>query len=82
MVCKTPIAGQSKTRLSPPLTAEQCAGLSACFIRDVAATIDSLGAGVTGYAVYTPEGSEPALRALLPHGFRLLSKATATSASG
>ena len=66
MVCKTPLAGQSKTRLSPPLTAEQCAGLSACFIRDVAATIDSLGAGVTGYAVYTPEGSEPALRELLP----------------
>ena len=72
MVCKTPLAGQSKTRLSPPLTAEQCAGLSACFIRDVAATIGSLGSGVTGYAVYTPAGSEPALRELLPHDFRLL----------
>ena len=42
MVCKTPTAGQSKTRLSPPLTAEQCAALSGCFIRDVAATIGSL----------------------------------------
>jgi len=72
MVCKTPLAGQSKTRLSPSLTAEQCAGLSACFIRDVAATIGSLGSGVTGYAVYTPAGSEPALRELLPHDFRLL----------
>ena len=72
MVCKTPLAGQSKTRLSPPLTAEQCAGISACFIRDVAATIGSLGSGVTGYAVYTPAGSEPALRELLPHDFRLL----------
>ena len=75
MVCKTPLAGQSKTRLSPPLTAEQCAGLSACFIRDVAATIDSLDDGVTGYAVYTPEGSEPALRTLLPTGFRVLLQA-------
>ena len=28
--------------------------------------------GVTGYAVYTPAGSERALRALLPPGFRLL----------
>ena len=45
MVCKAPIAGQSKTRLSPPLTAEQCAGLSACFIQDVASNIASLGGG-------------------------------------
>jgi hypothetical protein len=72
MVCKTPLAGQSKTRLSPPLSAEQCAGLSACFIRDVAVTIDTLGADVTGYAVYTPGGPEPALRELLPAGFRIL----------
>ena len=72
VVCKTPIAGQSKTRLSPPLTAEQCAGLSACFIRDVATTIASLGPDVTPYAVYTPERSEPALRELLPADFRLL----------
>lgn len=74
MVCKTPIAGQSKTRLSPPLRLEDCAQLSACFIRDVASTIHSLSAagGVTGYAVYAPTGSEPALRPLLPEGFRLL----------
>jgi uncharacterized protein len=72
MVCKTPLAGRSKTRLSPPLTAEQCAALSACFIRDVAATIGSLGPDVTGYAVYTPTGTEAALRELLPAAFRLL----------
>ena len=39
---------------------------------DVAATIASLGAGVAPYAVYTPAGSEAALRELLPPGFRLL----------
>ena len=72
MVCKTPAPGQSKTRLSPPLTPDQCAALSACFIRDVAATIGSLGGDTTGYAVYTPEGSEAALRPLLPPSFRLL----------
>jgi rSAM/selenodomain-associated transferase 1 len=72
MVCKAPIAGQSKTRLSPPLSAEQCAGLSACFIQDVAATIASQGPDVAPYAVYTPAGSEPALRELLPDHFRLL----------
>ena len=74
MVCKTPIAGLSKTRLSPPLTAEQCARLSACFIRDVAATIASLGPDVAPYAVYAPKESEPALRELLPAGFRLLAQ--------
>lgn len=72
--CKTPAAGSSKTRLSPPLRAEECAALSACFIRDVAATIHEVvqDGGVTGYAVYTPAGSETALRALLPPAFRLL----------
>jgi rSAM/selenodomain-associated transferase 1 len=74
IVCKTPIAGQCKTRLSPSLCPEECAALSACFIRDLAATIDALAAAhnVTGYAVYTPVGSEEALRTLLPRGFHLL----------
>jgi len=71
MVCKTPTAGLSKTRLTPPLTPEQAATLSACFIRDTAATVATLG-GVSPYAVYTPAGSEAALKPLLPNGFRLL----------
>ena len=72
--CKTPAAGHSKTRLSPPLRADECASLSACFIRDVAATIGAMtyDGDVTGYAVYTPAGSEQRLRSLLPAGFRLL----------
>lgn len=70
--CKTPAAGFSKTRLSPPLRPEDCSGLSACFIRDLARTIHSLESDVTPYAVYTPVGTEPALRALLPSSFRLL----------
>src|SRR5205085_8219905 len=71
--CKTPAPGLSKTRLSPPLRPEDCAALSACFIRDLAATIGELtgGGDATGYAVYTPAGSEDALRALLPNDFRL-----------
>jgi rSAM/selenodomain-associated transferase 1 len=72
--CKTPSAGFSKTRLSPPLRPEDCALLSACFIRDLAATIDGLvrECPVAPYAVYTPLGSEQRLRALLPASFRLL----------
>src|SRR5256886_146195 len=72
--CKTPAPGLSKTRLSPPLRPGECAAISACFIRDLAATIAEVAQdGVAaGYAVYTPVGSESALRALLPPGFRLL----------
>ncbi len=74
IVCKTPSAGFAKTRLSPPLSLEDCARLAACFIRDLAATIHgvSLEGGVAPYAVYTPRGTESTLRPLLPSGFRLL----------
>ena len=37
--CKTPAPGHSKTRLSPPLRPDECAAISACFIRDLTATI-------------------------------------------
>jgi rSAM/selenodomain-associated transferase 1 len=72
--CKTPAAGLSKTRLSPPLRPEECAALSACFIRDLTATIAEVArdGNATGYAVYTPAGTEAALRTLLPPDFRLL----------
>lgn len=78
IICKTPIAGHSKTRLSTALTPDECAALSACFIQDLAATIDTLTVtgDVTGYAVYTPIGSEAMLRPLLPLGFRLLPQGT------
>lgn len=74
IICKTPAAGFCKTRLSPPLAPEDCAGLSACFIRDLANTISEVaaeGAGAVPYAVYTPIGSEDALRTILPRNFRL-----------
>lgn len=73
IICKTPTAGKSKTRLSPPLWPEECAAISACFIRDLSESIRSLAEDreVEGVAVYTPLGSEPALRHLLPEGFKL-----------
>jgi len=72
--CKAPAAGLSKTRLSPPLRPDECAALSACFIRDLAETVHAVArdGGVSGYAVYTPAGSEKALRKLLPDDFGLL----------
>jgi rSAM/selenodomain-associated transferase 1 len=74
IVCKAPIAGQSKTRLSPPLWPDECAALSACFIRDLSGTVQSLAedGDIAGYAVYTPRGSEAVLRPLLPDRFKLI----------
>ena len=74
IMCKTPIAGASKTRLSPPLRPEECAELSGCFISDLANTIQSLAddGDVTAYAVYTPAGSEKSLRQLIPANFGLV----------
>ena len=71
--CKTPAAGQSKTRLSPPLRPDECAALSACFISDLTGTIQDVAqdSAALGYAVYTPAGTEAALRELLPRQFRL-----------
>ena len=74
IICKTPISGLSKTRLSPPLRPDECAAVSACFIRDLSNTIAGLVADgdVDGYAVYTPQGSEAALRRLLKGTIDLL----------
>ncbi len=73
IICKTPAPGKSKTRLSPPLAPEECAAISACFIRDLGATIAALDhPAARPYAVYTPRGSEPALRALLPRATLVL----------
>jgi hypothetical protein len=74
VLCKTPEAGNSKTRLSPPLDPDQCAEMSACFIRDLTANLESLcrDDAVAGYAVYTPVGSETRLRPLLPATFGLV----------
>lgn len=73
IICKTPMSGLSKTRLSPPLRPDECAAISACFIRDLSETIATLvsDGDVVCHAVYTPRGSEEALRALLPACFHL-----------
>jgi hypothetical protein len=56
IICKTPRPGHSKTRLSPPLRPEECAGISACFIQDLSVTIASVAGNdrAAGYAIYTP----------------------------
>ncbi len=77
IMCKTPIAGASKTRLSPPLRPEQCAVLSRCFISDLSNTIQSMArdGDVAPYAVYTPRGTEEALKRILHGDYNLVLQA-------
>jgi rSAM/selenodomain-associated transferase 1 len=78
VVAKAPSAGESKTRLAPPLTREEAAALSACFLRDTAASVADACAALGGAAqpvvVYTPAGAEGSFDGLLPEGFALLAQ--------
>jgi uncharacterized protein len=74
VMAKAPQSGRSKTRLCPPLLADQAADLSAAFLHDtfenVAAAARS--APVTAFAAYAPLGAEILLRDHLAVGTGLL----------
>src|ERR1051325_226496 len=74
LMAKAPLAGEVKTRLVPPLTAPEAAALNVCFLRDMAANIQSVSEteAASGIVVYTPAGAEAAFGDVLPAGFELL----------
>jgi hypothetical protein len=75
IMIKTPRPGFSKSRLCPPLSSEEAAGLSGRFVRDKSGTIEALSREdpfVVGVAVYTPVGSESDLGAILAPGFKMI----------
>jgi uncharacterized protein len=73
VMTKAPRPGHVKTRLIPPLTADEAAQLNRCFLRDTAAAIArALGSVARGIAVYTPLGTEAEYMDILPRDFDLL----------
>jgi len=77
IVIKAPRAGFSKTRLSPPLSQEEAASISRCFLKDTTAVIDALSHEdpfVVGVAIYTPVGSEADFAELLPRSFKIIAQ--------
>lgn len=77
IMIKTPRNGFSKTRLCPPFSPEEAAGISSCFLKDTSATIEALRREdpfVVGVAVYTPLGSETELEPLLPPQFKMIAQ--------
>jgi rSAM/selenodomain-associated transferase 1 len=79
IMCKAPLPGRTKTRLAAVIGAQAAATLSACFLRDIAATIEMLTVRLAcrGYGVYAPASGEAALRSVLPPSFGLLLQADA-----
>ena len=76
LMAKAPLEGEVKTRLVPPLTAREAAALNVCFLRDMAANIDSISEteAAAGLVVYTPAGAESAFARILPERFSLLAQ--------
>lgn len=72
IMTKAPQAGQVKTRLTPPLSAEESAALNRAFLRDLSAAIIAAGEPGQGIACYTPAGLEEVYADLLPAGFQML----------
>ena len=74
VMAKAPRSGEVKTRLVPPLRAEEAAILSTCFLKDIAGNFmaASRSVPVAGYIAYSPPGSEGLFRALVPPEICLL----------
>ena len=74
IMTKAPEAGKVKTRLTPPLTAQEAAGLNMCFLRDLGRSISvaSTESPALGIGIYTPVGAEEVYGDVLPKGFFLI----------
>jgi rSAM/selenodomain-associated transferase 1 len=74
LMAKAPRVGRVKTRLIPPLSPEDAAELSRCFIRDMAENVAEIARSQRGVGVvaFTPPEDAAAFDGLLPPGFHLL----------
>jgi len=74
VMVKAPRSGEVKTRLVPPLCAQEASRLSACFVKDIVANLLAVAESVPidCYAAYSPPGSETLFHEFLPPQVRLL----------
>ena len=57
---RVPVAGQTKTRLMPYFSPQECAGLHTCFLKDIAGQCQKTQADI--YICYTPDDKGAALK--------------------
>jgi len=70
VMTKAPRAGQVKTRLTPPFTADEAAALNICFLRDTTRAISLAAKAIAqGVAVYTPADAAADYDSILPFEF-------------
>jgi len=69
---KAPTAGSVKTRLTPPLSAEEASVLSTCFLRDTASNVSDQPAD--GVIVFTPPEERNSFAGVVPQEFQLLAQ--------
>jgi rSAM/selenodomain-associated transferase 1 len=74
VMAKAPQPGRSKTRLVPPLSPEEAAGLSAAFLRDITENLRLVGEEVpiAPFVAYAPAGREALFDGILAPGTRLI----------
>jgi rSAM/selenodomain-associated transferase 1 len=79
-MAKASIPGRTKTRLAPPLSADEAALLNTAFLRDAADNILAAGAyaNISGWMAFAPPGSGPFFRSHLPDSIGLVETAAPT----
>jgi rSAM/selenodomain-associated transferase 1 len=74
VMAKASIPGRAKTRLTPPLGAEEAAGINTSFLRDIADNLIAASAlaNIRPFMAYAPAGSAGFFRGILPESVSLL----------
>jgi len=73
-MAKAPRSGAVKTRLVPPLSGDEAAILSTCFLKDITENFELVAEQVParGFVAFTPPGTEAIFRELLPASVGML----------
>lgn len=74
VMAKAPRSGAVKTRLVPPLSGDEAAILSSCFLKDITENFAGVAEQVParGFVAYSPPGTEAVFRDLLPASVGML----------
>jgi hypothetical protein len=74
VMAKAPRPGLCKTRLVPPLSPAQAAGLSTAFLRDITENLLSAAQtiSIVPYVAYAPAGTAASFNGILAHGTNLI----------
>lgn len=66
LMTRIPTPGKTKTRLMEVLSAEECAEIHRCFLKDIFKELSDIAKSISVFVSYTPEGNYSELECLLP----------------